>query len=601
MSNIREIQGLFRDAIRLFKIAWVQKRGLLTMTAVVVVFVSLVPFIQGFAFGQLLNGLVSATGHKLNSRSSALLSIFLVCGLVIALASTLQFFLKTVVYKELFQMITVMIHERIAGLDIATHEDPKRKDLLNRVQENAMWRAPDFVQRMTFLFQNSIEVIVASFVFGSIDWRLGLVVFGSIVPRVGCDIKYNHNLWVVETSLAEVRRKFWYARHFLTETRALNEVKLLQAVNFFVNLVKGHLERVKQAEIKAERRNLKAQLLSLVLFESVAMVVIAILVHRTIKGEVAVGNLAFYIGALTTFRMSLNSLSQNIGNQLRDGKFVRDMFEAFDLPPTLTMIDPKSARDPGSIQEIDFENVSFAYPGTDRLVLKGINLKLRIGQTLGIVAENGAGKSTLAKLLCRIYDPTTGRILANGIDIREFDLDKWQARIGVMLQNYSHYEHLEIEQAVRLGRTSLNGSVGFEAVQNAARLAEAHEFIQRLPLKYDTVLGPNFDGGVDLAGGEYQRLAIARIHFRNAEVAILDEPTSAIDGEAEARIFEQILGQMPNALKILISHRFYTLRKADIICLIQAGRVSECGTHAELIALDGVYAQRYRSQAAEYH
>ena len=244
------------------------------------------------------------------------------------------------------------------------------------------------------------------------------------------------------------------------------------------------------------------------------------------------------------------------------------------------------------------ENVSFAYPGTDRLILKDINLTLTSGMTLGLVAENGSGKSTLAKLLCRIYEPTKGRILINGRDLKEFDKEQWQSLVGVMLQEYGHYEHLRIDDAIALGRTSSRN--GDKRIIEAASESDATGFIDALPHGYKTTLGRSFEDGVELSGGEYQKLAIARLFYRKPQLAIFDEPTSAIDSNAEPKIFKNIFEGQLQCIKILISHQYYTLRRADSICLIDDGRIVEMGSHDELMAQNGRYAERYRRQASEY-
>ncbi|MCB0333190.1 MAG: ATP-binding cassette domain-containing protein, partial [Bdellovibrionales bacterium] len=229
-----------------------------------------------------------------------------------------------------------------------------------------------------------------------------------------------------------------------------------------------------------------------------------------------------------------------------------------------------------------------------------LSFTLRKGETLGLVAPNGSGKSTLAKLLCRIYEPTTGQILVNGRDYREYPLHEWRAKLGVMLQEYSHYEHLDVQTAIQLGRIDgYNGDLQSH-LEAAALRSDSRTFIDRLPKKFNTVLGRHFVDGVELSGGQYQKLAIARILFRNPDIAIFDEPTSAIDGESEAKIFQSLLQTLPDSIRIFISHRFYTLRKADYICVLEEGKAQEFGSHNELLEYGGVYATRYTAQAREY-
>jgi len=582
---------ILKDTARLFTLSWKHNRRLMAAACCVVLLTSLVPFVQSYAVSELLNSLVSQS----SDRIWFFLGMLLAAGLVISFANTTQFFIKTVLYKELFQFLAVLIHRKVAELEIRTHEDPQKKDLITKVQDNAMWRAPDYMQRMIYLVQNSIEFMAATVILFTSSALLGAVVVVTGLPRMLVDLRYNDELWKVETRMSETRRKFWYARYHLVELKALLELKLFQTVDFFVELLGLHLGTVKDEEVRVERKNLRWQLLCVLLSEAGAIFIVCSLVSFAMHGKIQVGSFAFYLGSLGALRLSLNSLSQNIGSQLRDGKFVRDMFELFDLE-----------RENGSqskvqrqrVHSIEFRDVRFAYPGTDREVLCGVNLRLKAGQTLGIVAENGSGKTTLAKLLCRIYEPTSGAILVNGRDIREFELEEWRSSIGVMLQEYGHYEHLDIRTAIQLGR--INDPAPGESVVKAAQRGDAHDFITALPSEYDTTLGRAFVGGVELSGGQYQKIAVSRMFYRDPEIAIFDEPTSAIDGDAEARIFEEILRGLPNCTKLLISHRYYTLRKADLICVLEHGKVAELGSHDELVALRGIYASRYKAQANEY-
>jgi ATP-binding cassette subfamily B protein len=599
MNRFKAKESLFGDTVHLFKLTWAARKVLLLGTACAVALASVTPFVQHFAVGAMLNELVTARINGGMSSSAYVLLLFAVlAGSAFAISNTLQFFFKTVLYKELFQFLSVLIHEKMAMLDIATHENPKRKDLITKVQENAMWRAPDFMQRMAFLGQNLLEVLFATIILFAANWMIGSLLFLSSLPRLLVDIRYNQQLWRIETDVSEIRRGFWFVRHLLVDPRQLTEVKLFGNVPYFVGLLNGHLGRIKEREIDAEKKNLRWQFVALLISEGTTIFAVVLFVLETAGGVLEIGTLAFYLATLAAFRVALNSLSQNVGSQLRDGKFVRDMFKAFAMEPTLSVATSGSVPAFDKIGDITFENVSFAYPGTDKLILKNISFAIPGGSTLGLVAENGSGKSTLARLLCRIYDPTSGRILVNGIDLREIDPDWWQSQVGVMLQEFSHYEHLSIEDAIRLGRS--NNGYCTEDVANAAIAADAHSFIAALPNSYQTVLGGHFQGGIELSGGQFQKLAIARMFYRKPKLAIFDEPTSAIDGEAEARIFDAIFDGLKGCSKILISHRFYTLRKADVICVITNGEIAELGNHKELMALNGIYAERYDAQVKEY-
>ncbi|MCB0352750.1 MAG: ABC transporter ATP-binding protein, partial [Bdellovibrionales bacterium] len=409
MKVIQEVKNVLHDSWRVFRIAWKEMPKLLVFGLIVVVLTALLPFVQNFAIGQLLNELVSSQqSGVLGVDAGVFLGLMLVAGSAFAICNTLQFFTKTVIYKGCFRSFAVSIHDRIASMPVAAHENQEQKDLITKVQENAMWRAPDFIQRMSYLGQNLLECCIATLVFLAADWRVGLLIFAASMPRLLVDIYYNNRLWQAETKLSETRRKFWYTRHSLTDLRALIEVKLFQAVPFFVHLLRSHLEKIESEELRVERSNVWLQLSALLFSEAAAVFAILFFVGRVVHGEIPVGTLAFYLASLAAFRSALNMLSQNIGSQFRDGKFVRDMFELFEMEAEPQASEAVSVTE-APIESLELRNVSFRYPGTDKFVINNLSFTLRKGETLGLVAPNGSGKSTLAKLLCRIYEPTTGQ------------------------------------------------------------------------------------------------------------------------------------------------------------------------------------------------
>ncbi len=601
MRTSSELAAFWRNACKLFRLTWPHYRALFTTAAIVIIVAAFIPFIESFLVGKLVKSLIdSAQTGVWTEQNTFLVIAMLIAGAIFVNANTLQYFYKVVLDKELFAFLATIIHEKVAHLDLAIHEDPKKKDLITKVQEKAMWYAAGFMQRMPYVLQNLGEVVIALLIFLHLDWRLSLALCLAALPRLIVNLRYNHKLWETETDIAETRRKFWYARSFLVELRNLTEVKLNQSVSFFVGRLSGHLKEIKNREVVQEKRYLLIQLPILAVAELATIWIVVTLARLVVTGELGVGMFTFYSGSLYSYRVAMNALIQNIGSQFRDGKFVTDMFNAFDLKTTAIVQPacPKISR-VEQIREIEFDNVWFSYPGTNRWILKGINLKIQAGSTLGIVAENGTGKTTLVKLLCRLYEPSKGRILINGIDLQELDFDWWQAKVGVLLQEFAHYEHLDIETAIKLGRHDCTRG-DLRAVQHAAECADASSFIEALPLKYKTTIGRVFEGGEEFSGGQYQKLAIARMFYRRPDIAIFDEPTSALDGAAEARVYDQILSSLTNCTRIVISHRLYTLQKADCIVLIKEGRIVEHGNHRELMSHAGTYAQLYRTQAKEY-
>ncbi|MGC1363868.1 MAG: ATP-binding cassette domain-containing protein, partial [Silvibacterium sp.] len=277
--------------------------------------------------------------------------------------------------------------------------------------------------------------------------------------------------------------------------------------------------------------------------------------------------------------------------------FLTDLIAFFDMKPTVTT-KPDALPAPRPIQRgFEFRNVSFAYPGTERRVLKDFNFVLRPGERIALIGENGQGKTTVVKLITRLYDPTEGQILLDGVDLRDYDLDDLHKEIGVIFQDFMRYE-MTARENIAIGRVELPHTEA--EIESAAQKSLAQGVIEKMPARYDQMLGRRFEGGVDLSGGEWQKIALARAYLRDAQLLVLDEPTAALDAKSELEVFERFAELTEGKMALLISHRFSTVRMADRIVVLEGGRLVEEGTHQQLVALGGRYAGMFEMQAASY-
>ena len=318
---------------------------------------------------------------------------------------------------------------------------------------------------------------------------------------------------------------------------------------------------------------------------------------EVLKGSIQIGTLTFFLASIGNLRQALSGLFMNLGRQYQDNLFVSDAFRLLDLKPTIMQPAPGIALDPAATPEIVFEDVSFKYPHAKRYALKNFSLAIPAGEKLAVVGANGAGKTTLVKLLCRFYDPQEGRILIGGHDLRTINLEHWYRMLGILFQDYNNY-HFLVKEAIGMGRTSAPPALS--KVRAAAEAGEADVFIREWEHAYEQMLGKEFTGGVEPSIGEWQKLALARTFYRDPRVLILDEPTSSIDAESEAKIFDKLERLPKDRTVILISHRFSTVRQANRICVIEGGHAAEIGTHEELLARGGTYARLFRLQAKGY-
>lgn len=322
-----------------------------------------------------------------------------------------------------------------------------------------------------------------------------------------------------------------------------------------------------------------------------------LLVIKTLHGSLSIGDFTLIAGSLLGCSSQLQLFFSTFTGIADQSLFLSDLIAFFAMKPKIHNAQ-NAIPAPRQIREgIEFQNVSFAYPGSSRRVLKNVNLHIRPGERIALVGANGRGKTTLVKLLTRLYDPTGGRILLDGIDLREYDMDDLHRRIGVIFQDFMRYE-MTARENIAIGQPEFTNDE--HRLVESARKSGALEILERLPHGFDQMLGRLFEDGVDMSGGEWQRFALARAHMRDADILILDEPTAAMDAEAEYELFGKFAELTKGKIALLISHRFSTVRMADRIVVLDGGVIREEGTHEDLIALGGRYANMFELQAASY-
>lgn len=594
-SAIRE---LFLNARRITRAVFQDRKWLIIGLGFTFVAVAAGPFLQSGARSLLINELVRIAGSRSVTDYLLWIVVFLILATVVPAAFvTLQKYLDRKFWFFIQEKFELMILKKRGDIDVALYEDPKKNDLFQKVTENGVWRVHNFTERQFYLFQSMFEVAVAAAILITAKWWLFFIILVTAVPELILEARYGQAVWGIFHGRAETRRRYWDLRRHFEWLPELIELKIFQNLGHFFTAIRELMVNFHREELSNEWRRMRKEFGALGLGQAGIAFAVIWFILEAVQGELKIGTLTFFLASVGNLRQALSGFFLNLGRQYQDSLFVTDVFRLLDLPPAIKKPAVKMTIDPQRTPEIVFDRVTFSYPGTEKMVLRDFSLTISPGEKIALVGKNGAGKTTLVKLLCRFYDPTDGRITIGGHNLRALDLESWYDMVGALFQDYANY-HFLVKEAIAVGRTGRESSL--EKIKGAARASEADLFIEEWEKAYEQMLGKQFTGGIEPSIGQWQKLALARTFYRDPRVLILDEPTSSIDAESEAKIFEKLEELPRDRTVILISHRFSTVRQANRICVIDDGRLSELGTHEELLARNGTYAHLFRLQARGY-
>jgi ATP-binding cassette, subfamily B, bacterial len=490
---------------------------------------------------------------------------------------------------------SLRLMEHAATLDLEDFEDSELQDRLERARRQAAGRTSLIGQ----LFSQAQDVVtVASFAAGLVvyaPWLIALLAI-ALVPAFIGEAHFNAQSYSLNYSRTSERRELDYVRQTGASAETAKEVKIFGLNAFLIERYRALAAGFAEANRRiALRRAGWGSLLSAI--GTIAYyVAYAYIVWRTLHREFSIGDLTFLAGSFRRLRNLLENLLLGFSQVAGQALYLDDLFSFFEIRPEI--IPPPNPRPfPVPIHGFAFENVGFRYPGAERWAVRGLTFKLHAGEILALVGENGAGKTTLVKLLARLYDPDEGRILLDAHDLREYDLFAMRANIGVIFQDFVRY-HFTAADNIAVGRIEARDDRA--RIVAAAERSLADEVIRKLPNGYDQIIGKRFRTGIDLSGGEWQKVAIARAYMRDAQLLILDEPTAALDARSEFEVFKRFKELSQGKTAVLISHRFSSVRMADRIVVLMDGAVDAIGTHAELLEQGGRYAELFELQAAGY-
>ena len=500
----------------------------------------------------------------------------------------------TTAQAELVQdHIKALIHDRATKADFMYFESAEYHDLLNQVNSEAGSRTLQLLQSLGDIVRAGVSILSLGVLFVSYSVWIPVALLASTVPAFAVVLRHNrryHTWWQASTPR---RRRVQYYDALLTSDSSAAEVRIYGFARRFQEAYRALRSTLFLERIRLARRMSFARLLASLNAAVVTAVVLGWVGARAMRGEATLGDLALFFQAFAQGQGMVLVLMQGFGQAYTHTLFLEHLHvflnqrDAVQDPPN-----PRPVPVP-FVRGVRFEDVTFAYPGVGVPVLRGFSLDIPTGKVVAIVGENGAGKSTFIKLLCRFYDPDGGRITVDGTDLREFSQAELRSRISVMFQSPLRYQ-MTAEENILLGDVSATPDPA--AVQEAAHAGGADGFIGRLPQGFQTLLGRQFEGGTELSGGEWQRIALSRAFLRRAPLVILDEPTSAMDSWSEAEWLTRFREMVAGQTALVITHRFTTAMQADVIHVVEHGEIVESGSHAELLALNGRYAQSWRAQ-----
>ena len=512
-----------------------------------------------------------------------------VLGRVVSLAESL-------LSEKFTNTTSIRLMEHAATLDLEDFEDSELQDGLDRARRQTTGRMMLLGQ---FFGQAQDLVTIASFAAGLAvyaPWLIGLLLV-ALVPAFLGEAHFNARSYSLDYARAPQRRELDYVRQTGASVETAKEVKIFGLNGFLIERY-----RTLAAEFYEANRRLAVRRASWGgLFTAVGTVgyyvAYAFIAWRTLRGDFTIGDLTFLAGSFRRLRNLLEGFLIGFSQMAGQALYLDDLFSFFEIQPEI--VSPASPRPfPAPVREgFTFEDVGFRYLGAERWAVRHLSFTLRAGEVLALVGENGAGKTTLVKLLARLYDPDEGQILLDGAPLREYDLDQLRANIGVIFQDFVRY-HLTAADNIAVGRIEARDDR--PRIVAAAERSLADEVIRKLPDGYDQILGKRFRKGTDLSGGEWQKVAIARAYMRDASVLILDEPTASLDARSEFGVFQRFKELSEGKTAVLISHRFSSVRMADRILVLAEGQVEAMGTHQELLAQRGRYAELFELQAAGY-
>ena len=597
-SSWQERLSALKNVPPILKIVWQSGPGVVTFGVVARIIAALLPLGLAYIPKLIIDILVqlSKTHGPVPARLWWYVGAEFGLAVVSSIASRMIDYSDSLLADKYTRHVGIQVMKHASELDLVAYEDPIYYDRLERARVQATDRLVmiQSIGRLELQLITALTMSVAVMVYS--PWLMLLLV-AAVVPAFLGESHFAFLGYAKNFRQTPIKRQLDYLRVVGGTKEAAKELKLFNLSSFFTQRFARLSDIIYEQDVSLARKRLGVGSILSLISTGGYYGAYAYVIFRTVAGTMTIGTFYFLSQAILQASNSIQQVFSTLSGIADQALFLTDLLAFFQMKPTIQS-KPNALPAPRPIQRgFEFRNVSFVYPGTERKVLNSLNFHLRPGERVALIGENGQGKTTIVKLITRLYDPTEGEILLDGVDLREYDLEDLYREIGVIFQDFMRYE-MTARENIAVGK--IDEIENRPLVGEAAHKSLADEVIARLGAGYEQMLGRRFEGGVDLSGGEWQKIALARAYLRDAQLLVLDEPTAALDARSEYQVFQRFAELTAGKMALFISHRFSTVRMADRIVVLDNGNIAEEGTHEQLTSMGGRYAELFELQAASY-
>ncbi len=594
----RERFSALRNVPAVLRIVWQSGRAVVAGGILLRLLSSLLPIALLWVTKLIIDGIVHATTTHQSVPVRLWWLVVAEFGLAVfgSILSRGVDFLDALLAEKYTRHVSILVMKHAAALDLIAYEDPVFYDRLERARVQATDRL-GMIQSIGRLVQQVITTISLSVSIMLFSPWLMLLLIAGVLPAFLGESHFAFLGYAKNFRQTLIRRQLDYLRTLGGSKEGAKELKLFGLAGFLTGRFTKLADQLYEEDVALARRRLAAGALLSVIGTAGYYSAYVFVIWRTVTGVLSIGTLTFLSGAILQASSNIQQIFSTVSSIADQALFLTDLIAFFEMRPTIYSKSNALPAPRPIMRGFEFRDVGFRYPGSSRMIIEGLNFRFHPGERIALIGENGQGKTTLVKLLTRLYDPVEGQILLDGIDLREYSLEDLYREIGVIFQDFMRYE-MTARENIAVARVEEMDNLAL--VEQSARKSMADHVVSKLPLSYEQMLGRRFEGGVDLSGGEWQKIALARAYLRDAQLLILDEPTAALDAQSEFEVFRRFAELTAGKMALFISHRFSTVRMADRIVVLENGRIAEDGDHEELRHLGGRYAEMFELQAASY-